>query len=168
VNGHSIVWSAATCQYPGAGVYVGSAPQWEHLVLARGLSHKQLRIFIGGRLTFEGERRPWPIYYYALRDPSAARVVPIRNGRLPSGFDAVELRFRVGGAGADSVVPPGPERLQSWAAETNDCPPAGFIVTIGLDITKESGFFCKSLDSHDLDWTELYSRIVRMGCHTAA
>jgi hypothetical protein len=166
-----VVWSAATCDFKSAGVYIGLAPEYEHLAVARGLSAKQLHMFVGGRMRSTGEARPWAIHYYAVRDPSAVRVVPVGKPALPNGFKPVHLRFKfpeqngrstvvVSAAGGVSE-----EEITTMAAAA----PSGFVMTIGLAAEKERDFFVRIIEAHlDQDWGEVFQRVHDYGCKGAA
>jgi hypothetical protein len=164
----TIVWSATTCDFPGAGLYVGLAPDFEHLAVARGLGAKQARLFVGGRMRFNKGGRPWPFNYYAVRDPSSVRVVPVKRPPLPGGFRHAELRLHICRNGQrDAVVvrPPRNGHDPSQLFDPHLVAPAGFLVTIGLPLGLESRFFERMIDSHvDQDWSDVYARLVQEGC----
>src|ERR1043165_3801992 len=158
-----VVWSAATCIYPGAGVYLGLGREFEHVAVARGLGSRHARGVAGGRARLE-RGRSRSIHYYAVRDPSAVRVIPIRGPRLERGFKAVELRVRIGRNGEhDSVV--------IWGEGSGgmggplEVAQAGFLLTIGLPIERESEFFERVIGRHqDQEWSELTERLFEEGC----
>jgi hypothetical protein len=166
-----VVWSAATCDFKGAGVYVGLAPDYEHLTVARGLTAKQLHLFVGGRMRAGAEQRPWPIHYYAVRDPSAVRVVPIGKPRLPNGFRPVHLRFKFPEQNGRStvIVSAAGGATQEEIAAMAAAAPSGFVLSIGLPVEKERDFFVRIIEEHlDQDWGEVFQRVFDYGCRGAA
>jgi hypothetical protein len=172
-NGESlrpVLWSAATCSFKGAGVYVGLAPDYEHLAVARGLSSKQLHLFVGGRMRTDGEQRPWGIHYYAVRDPSAVRVVPVGKPALPNGFRPVHLRFKFPEHnGRSTVVVAAPHEPEAREIACAAAAPIGFVMTIGLSEEKERDFFLKIIEEHlDQNWGEVFQRVHEYGCKGAA
>lgn len=162
---HTFVWSATTCDVPGVGLYLGVAPDYQHMGVARGLSPRQARLFVGGRIRLGRQGTAWPIYYYAVRDPSAVRVVPLDQPALPGGFRHVELRITVGRNGNDGaivVAPPPREETDSSAQDQYTASFAAFLITIGLPAEKEHPFFEQMIDRHfDQEWTEIYERVLK-------
>jgi hypothetical protein len=165
-----VVWSAATCDFKGAGVYLGLAPDYEHLAVARGLAAKQLHLFVGGRMRSTGENRPWGIHYYAVRDPGAVRVIPVGTSLLPNGFKAVHLRFRFPEQnGRSTVVVSAPPDAECKGAAPALTSPMGFVMTIGLPQEKERDFFVKIIQEHlDQDWGDVFQRVHEYGRRGAA
>jgi hypothetical protein len=167
-----LVWSAATCDFRGAGAYIGLAPDYEHIAAARGLGAKQANLYVGGRMRSGGEARPWPINYYAIRDPSAIRVIPVSKPVLPNGFRPVHLRFNFpehNGRTTVIVAPPGEGRQDREALPHASAAPMGFVVTIGLPIEREADFFGKIIEHHlDQEWAEVFQRVHDYGCRGAA
>jgi hypothetical protein len=167
-QGTPIIWTAATCDFRGAGVYVGLAPEYEHLVVARGLGTKQMQAFVGGQMRARGEPRPWPIHYYAVRDPSAVRVIPVNQPALPNGFKPVQLRFRFpahNGRLTVRVTPPGDGRFDHDANSQNAAAPSGFIVSVGMPADREIEFFDAVIDGRmETDWDEVFQRVAAYGC----
>jgi hypothetical protein len=164
------LWSAATCGFKGAGVYVGLAPGYEHMAVARGLGAKQMQLYLGGRVKACGEVRPWPINYFAVRDPSAVRVIPVHQPPLPNGFKAVRLQFRFppqnGRSSITIAAPRAGIQASACAAEES---PAGFIVSVGLPIEREQRFFEETIRGHrDQDWEDVFVRIADLGCRDTA
>jgi hypothetical protein len=163
-----VSWSAATCDFRGAGVYVGLAPEYEHMAVARGLGAKQIQIYVGGRIRAQGEARPWALHYYAIRDPSAVRVIPVHQPKLPNGFKPVQLRFRFppnNGRHAVVVCPPADSRSGTVAAAA----PVGFIVSVGLAAERELAFFHETVERHlDQDWEQVFRRVAELGCRGTA
>jgi hypothetical protein len=167
-QGIPIIWSAATCDFRGAGVYVGLAPEGEHIVVARGVGAKQMQAYVGGQMRQRGETRPWPIHYYAVRDPQAIRVIPVHQPALPNGFKPVQLRFRFpphNGRNATILTPSSLRPIDHTPAG----PIAGFVITVGLQMDKELEFFQRTIENHlDQDWDEVFRRVAAYGCKGAA
>jgi hypothetical protein len=163
----TIQWSATTCDYPGAGVYVGLAPDYEHMAVARGLACRQARVFVGGRMKFIPAGRPWAFNYYAVRDPSAVRVVPVSRPPLAGGFRHVELRVSINRNGQrDAIVvrPPQNRPTPDKLFDAHLGAAAGFLLTIGLPIEQEAGFFGRLIEEHvDQDWSDVYARLIEEG-----
>jgi len=149
------VWSATTCDFPGAGVYLGLAPRHEHLIVARMLTPRQVRLFTGARAGVG--RSPAPLEYYAVRDPSVVRVIPVSQPPLPNGFRHVRLAFQFEKPQllADAVsVPRGTHPGEQTFA---------FLMSIGLPLAEEDGFYGRvALDSPEPDFAELYARLSRL------
>ena len=160
MSSHTVIWSASTCKHPGAGVYLGLAPQREHMIVARALSRRQAKVFVGGRVRGPGENRPWQIYYYAVRDPSAVRVVPINGAANGRGFGAAELRFRLPPAADEAVAAPGPVCRQ----EAGDPAPAAFLMTIGLGSGEDRIFFQHTIGAGDRTWSEVFELVLERAC----
>lgn len=146
-------WSATTCDFPGAGLYLGLAPSSEHAAVAQRFSSKQLRVYVGGFVRVRNDGPNWPLNYFAVRDPSTVRVVPLDKPQLPNGFRHVKLHFQFGNAAAgdDDAERPVPPVMPDASA--------AFIVTIGLAISREEEFFHEMVFSHpEQDWGEIYRR----------
>jgi hypothetical protein len=165
-----IIWSAATCDFRGAGVYVGLAPEYEHMAVARGIGARQMQVYAGGRMRSAGEHRPWCIHYYAVRDPQAVRVIPEHQPALPNGFKPVQLRFRFrpnNGGKATCVFPPRNGNLP--LGHPMAAAPVGFILTVGLPIEREREFYEHTIERHlDQNWDEVFRRVETFGRKGAA
>lgn len=164
MSNHTVIWSAATCDSPGAGVYVGVAPQHEHMIVARALSRRQAKLFIAGRVQVPGESRPWQVYYYAVRDPSAVRVVPVQHARTPGGFRAAELRFRFAPTADETVAMARAARSGNPQEESS----AVFLVTIGLNAGEDRAFLQRTLGEETREWSDVFARIRKHACPDAA
>lgn len=163
MSSHTVIWSAATCHARSAGVYLGLAPQYEHMIVARALSRRQAKLFIGGHVHVSGEARPWRLYYYAVRDPSAVRILPSHDGGLPGGYRPAELRFRFSPGVDEAVV--GPARRTTGPSGPA---PAAFVLTIGLDGGSERTFFQRALGDEPSAWSEIFDRVRRHFAGAAA
>jgi hypothetical protein len=155
------VWSATTCDYPGAGVYIGLAPRREHVLIGRILSPKRLRVVAGGCVRFGTDGGQSSIEYYAVRDPSVVRVIPVDRPPLPNGFRHVKLSFKF-----DRT-----KTVDDLAREVNQVPEleadasAAFLMTIGLRIGREDWFYERAIGRHaDQEFTDLYARLRELGC----
>lgn len=158
MGAQTLVWSAAACEFPGAGVYVGLSPHAEHFALARGLSLRQVRIFADGSVTVHDPSHAWLINYFAVRDPSCVRVKPVGRPRSPGERPHVELVFRLG------RPRPTLDALATSGLEGQRPPVeidlSAFVLTVGLPITAEEDFYRAVLaESAHLDWDELYERV---------
>jgi hypothetical protein len=165
----NLVWSATTCDFPGAGLYLGLAPTTEHIAVARGLTARQARLYLGG-ITAVREGEFWALNYLAVRDPSAVKVKPLDKPPLPNGFKHVNLVFQVEKAGCSNSAAETHKDLESTihagTAGNSDVPGWGaFIITIGLSPRKEAGFFSKWVAGHPRQsWGDLYLRLRDEGC----
>lgn len=149
-----LVWSGTTSDFPGAGLYVGLAGHSDHCLLGVRLSKRQLRVFTGATVRVTDELT-WPVYYYALRDPSAVAVRPIEVPPLPNGMRHVNLSFRF-----DKTPPAEPAGKMLGDPSTS----AAFLMTIGLPKNKEQSVFEELLDGHHgQTWSELHERICKNG-----
>ena len=156
----TVVWTAATCDFKGAGVYIGLAPDFEQIAVARGLSARQARVFVGGRIVLPPIQR-LSINYFAIRDPSAVRVVPVQSPQRTAGFRHVELRFTLGRNGQRDaiVVSPAPN---SHTNGHSRWPGIGFLLSVGLPQEREQEFFRSMIAEHpDTEWSGLCSRLHR-------
>jgi hypothetical protein len=151
-------------------VYVGLAPGYEHMAVARGLSTRQMQLYVGGRVIAYGEPRPWLINYFAIRDPSAVRIIPVSQPPLPNGFKPVHLRFRFPpqNGRTSTTISCHPQRGVHGQG-TPVVAPAGFIVSVGLPIEKEQRFFEETIDHHlDQAWEDVFVRVADLGCKDSA
>jgi hypothetical protein len=152
------IWSATTCDFPGAGVYIGLAPRFEHLLVARLLSPKRLRAITGAHTRFGAAGARCPLEYYAVRDPSVVRVIPVDRPPLPNGFRHVKLSIKL-----DLT------RSPVDAAELNSREPeahatGSFLMTIGLPLAREDAFYERAIARFpEQDFTELYARMRELG-----
>lgn len=168
MSSHSVIWSASGCGAAGAGVYIGVAPQHEHMIVARALSKRQAKLFIGGHVVVPAETRPWQIYYYAVRDPSAVRIIPVERGQSPGGFRPAELRFRFAPSVDESVASPGPSTLSTRKNGVGGTQPAVFIVTIGLNSGADRSFFQRVVGEGSHEWADVFERVRGDLCSDAA
>ena len=149
-----ILWTARACPFRRAGAYVGLGTADSHIIVMRRLLPRRARVYGGGRVRVrDGEE--WPLVYYAVRDPSAARVLPVRdghgngNGGRKHGDDdddplhvmlvfpsaAARNGWRAAAAGNG-----GHASLEELERHVRLGPDAGFIVTIGLRPDREAEF----------------------------
>jgi hypothetical protein len=166
----TIVWSAGACDYPGAGVYIGLAPDYEHMAVGRGLAARQARLFVGGRMRLKPGERPCSFHYYAVRDPSAVRVVRLPRPAVPEGFRHVELRIQINrDSHGETVVVQAPESGAPGSdGHHQRIPHAGFLLTIGMPIEREAAFFHRIIGAGpDQDWADVYERLRQNGCAAA-
>jgi hypothetical protein len=163
-----LLWSATTCDYPGAGLYFGLSLHAEHVALARCLTPKQVRTVLGGTVTLRPGEAPFPINYFAVRDPSAVKVKPVDKPPLHNGFRHVKITCNF------ERVQPTPE-TETIARQVDDHgrrlaagkPPstAAFLITIGLSMSREDQFHKAALlKTPAQGWDELYQRMRDLGC----
>ncbi|MEX2218039.1 MAG: hypothetical protein WD749_04700 [Phycisphaerales bacterium] len=160
----TVLWTAATCDFRGAGVYLGLAPDYEQIAVCRGLSARQARVFVGGRVVIPPGQR-LSITYFAIRDPSAVRVIPIQPAHRIAGFRHVELRIHLGRNGQRDavVVSPAPN---GHGPPGGRPPGIGFLLTIGLPQEREPEFFQSMIVHHpDDEWSRVYTRLLE-ACHS--
>lgn len=161
MNRRHVTWSATTCSFPGAGIYVGLAPSLEHAMLARRLTAKQVRVMTGGTMQNRPGDRPLALNYFAVRDPSAVTVKPLDVPPLSNGFKHVVLICRLG-----SSEPAG--GAASAIAAANGSGMACFVMTIGLASEREDAFYRDIIGKHpETDWGEIFRRMGEMGCREA-
>jgi hypothetical protein len=118
-------------------------------------------------MRFNGLNRPGPVNYFAIRDPSSVRVVPVRTPPLPGGFRHVDLRFQIGRNGSREAVVIVPRNGHSGGAPLDQAVPAaaGFLVSVGLPIAREQEFFEKMvLHNRDRHWNDVYTQLGE-DCH---
>ncbi len=150
------VWSATSCDFPGAGLYIGLAPLLEQEVVSRLLTPKRMRVIAGATTRFGPSGAPVPLEYYAVRDPSVVRVIPVKRPPLPSGFRHVKLSFQLTGMRVSETAE---ELRRSPNAAALDAT-AGFVMTIGLPANEEEKFFERAVSvDPEQDFTDLCTRI---------
>lgn len=158
-----LLWSATTCEYPGAGVYFGLSLHTEHVAIARYLTPRQVRVMLGGMVTLRPGENPFPINYFAVRDPSAVKVKPVDQPPLHNGFRHVKLTCNF-----DRLHPS--QETEAIARQVDDhgrrlaggkpTSTAAFLLTIGLPISREDRFHKATLLDHAAQgWDELYQRM---------
>lgn len=154
-----LVWSATTCDFPGAGLYLGLAPSGEHASVARRFSPRQVRISTHGTVKVRHDGPPWPLNYFAVRDPSIVRVVPLDKPPLPNGFRHVKLHFQF-----DNAAPGAHDESGRVVPEANPEISAAFVLTIGLPLAREDEFFAEAIGNWPAqDWGDVYRRLREMG-----
>jgi hypothetical protein len=154
------IWSATTCDFPGAGVYIGLAPRFEHMLVARLLSPKRVRVVTGAHTRFGTGGTRCPLEYYAVRDPSVVRVIPIDRPPLPNGFRHVKLSFKLDQGRALQDAAAGLNIAEASAHATGS-----FLMSIGLSLTREDAFYERAVGRYpDQDFTDLYARMRELGC----
>lgn len=167
MNTTHLTWSATTCEYPGAGLYIGLAPTFEHALVMRGLTGKQACCHPGGTMRIRPDAEPWPLNYFAVRDPSCVTVKPLNLPPLANGFRHVILVFRL----CTTARPNGVSRevAPDGALPAPALPgTSGFVVTVGLPGAKEEQFHRRAVADHPgTDWGEMFRRMVDLGCREA-
>ena len=154
------VWSATTCGFLGAGVYLGLAPRFEHLIVARRLSARQVRLFTGSTVGIG--RGAAPLDYYAVRDPSVVRVSPVHQPPRPNGFRHVKLAFQFEHrSGAEEAVVVA--RPSAPCGKPISEAPVAFLLTIGLVNGQEQAFYRDVVaDWPSQEFADLYARIAHL------
>jgi hypothetical protein len=151
------VWSATTCDFPGAGLYIGVAPRYEHLIIARMCTPRQVRLVTAGTTRLGNNGTVCPLEYYAVRDPSVARVIPVSLPPLPNGFRHVKLTFQFEKPHLlqDAVSLGQLEGKEIWA----------FVLTVGLPIAQEDSFYRRAIGNFpDQSVSDLYARARELRC----
>jgi hypothetical protein len=126
----------------------------EHLVVARMYTPRQLKVFAG--CTVRVGTSPTPLQYYAVRDPSIVRVIPLNIPPGPDGFRHMKLAFQFDRPQllADAVTVARPN-----SAPATDLP-AAFLLSIGLVIAQEEQFFRRTIvDPGHQEFPDLYTRV---------
>lgn len=135
------LWSARKCPVRRAGVYFGLAPQASHFAVALGLVPNRGSVYDGGRVKVRAEEA-WPLIYYAVRDPSAVGVRPVREQARPGELEPVHLIFsveRAAGAAPDTALAGVPDVL-SFRDSATPHPNVAFVLTIGIPRDREQRF----------------------------
>jgi hypothetical protein len=151
------VWSATTCDFPGAGLYIGLAPRHEHLIIARMCTPRQVRLITAGNIRLGENGAACPLEYYAVRDPSVVRVIPVSLPALPNGFRHVKLAFQFEKPQLlqDAVSMGQLDGRDIWA----------FVLTVGLPIATEDSFYRRAIGNYpSQSFTDLYARARELGC----
>jgi hypothetical protein len=164
-----LLWSATTCDFPGAGLYFGLSLHTEHVSLARFLSPRQVRVLLGGTVTLRISEPPFPINYFAVRDPSAVKVKPVDKPPLHNGFRHVKLTSSFDrqqpNAESEAVCKQVEENGRRLTPPGKPLSTAAFIMTIGLSIAREDVFFREAVLKHPSQgWDDLYQRMKELGC----
>jgi hypothetical protein len=171
LNASHIIWSGQACPFRRAGVYFGLSALATHEPVARWLLPRRGSAYPHGRVRV----RPGtlaPLHYFAIRDPSAVRVIPVRpgsNGGNGSGpddeFPHVSLLFPLERRRAEA--PPNSEPVSPELGHIADLARAAaahdqgaFVVTVGLRADREAEFHERLILMHrDLPYAELCERI---------
>lgn len=163
-----LLWSATTCDYPGAGLYFGLSLHSEHVALARAFSPRQLRVLLGGRVTLRPNEPPVAINYFAVRDPSTVKVTPVHQPPLHNGFRHVKVACNFDRAQVNpesELVAKQVDDMGRRIAGNKPPATAAFLLTIGLGLAREDKFFHDALLIHpDQGWDDLYQRMKDLGC----
>jgi hypothetical protein len=156
-----VLWSARACPFRKAGVYYGLSPAHTHIEITERLLPRRGQVYLNGRVRLRASQ-PLPCVYYAVRDPSVVRVVPV-----PASITGPERDN-----GHVSLIFPPPARpafapASSEASATEaiqrclvDQDQAAFVVSVGLRTQREAQFHRQVLLAHhDLPYSELCERI---------
>jgi hypothetical protein len=138
-----LVWSARECIFPRAGVYYGLAPHGTCHEAAAGLMPRRGSVYVGGR-TEVRSGVPLPLHYFAVRDPSAVRVVPAKGRAAPEDAAHVSLVLLLPApetGGPAGTAPEGNGVLGAIAGAAQVDSQSGFVMTIGLRKEREREFF---------------------------
>jgi hypothetical protein len=152
------VWSATSCDFPGAGLYIGLAPIVELHLVSRLLAPKRLRTTSGGTTRFGQDGSVCPMVYCAVRDPSVVRVIPVKRPPLPNGYRHVKLSFQLAGLKVDETL----DELRQIAGGSTAMDGTGtFVMTIGLPIAEEPAFHQRLVGGGEpiQDFADLYTRL---------
>jgi hypothetical protein len=154
LESHHLVWSATSCELPGAALFFGLARQADVASLCGWRTKRQMAIFSGAPVSALGGRS-LPTYYLAIRDPSCIRVKVVDGAPCTDGVRYVSLIF---------------ERERQVAAseaaamlEHDGGSDAAFVITISLPIAKEEQFSREALPQGDEEWTEMFERLCGLG-----
>jgi hypothetical protein len=133
-----ITWTALVCPVRGAGAYVGLASCRQQATVAEHLFPKRAVPYTGAAVCLRWEEH-WPLMYLAVRDPSAARVIPMEEPRR-RGYPRVRLRFAVSHGPLFAPARHQDAALDQLRAAAAERRPGAFVVTIGLPIALEPAF----------------------------
>jgi hypothetical protein len=133
-----VQWSALACPLRGAGGYLGVSPWVEQERVALSLSARRGVVYDGGKARVRAAA-PWPVRYFAIRDPSLIRVIPLDH-RGPGPDDRhVTLMVKLNGNGTHDAD--GVPRAAIPLAPPNDPEQMGvFMMTVGLRPELEAAF----------------------------
>ena len=151
------MWSATTCDFPGAGLYIGLAPRYEHLIVSRMYTPRQVRLITAAHTRLGNNGTACPLEYYAVRDPSVVRVIPVSLPPLPNGFRHVKLSFQFEKPQLlqDAVTVGHHDGKEIWA----------FVLTVGLPMAREEAFYKRAIgDFPSQSFSDLYARARDLGC----
>ena len=156
-----VLWSARTCPFRRAGVYYGLSQADTHVRVARRLLPRRGRAYRPGAMAIR-EGVSVPLVYLAVRDPSAVRVMPVRNGAPEKriGGEHVSLLFP---SAKGAVADPDIEELKPLSEVAATDSQAGFIVTVGLRTDLEPEFHRRVvLENRGVAYSELCDVITRV------
>lgn len=120
-------------------------------------SPKQVRLVTAAHTRLGNSGSACPLEYYAVRDPSCVRVVPVNLPPLPNGFRHVKLMFQFDKPHLlqDAVSVAQADGKDIWA----------FVLTIGLPIAQEESFYDRAIGNFpNQGFSELYARARDLGC----
>jgi len=159
----SLCWSAHTCNYSQADVYIGIAPGGEDALLRQMYPPLALATYPGRELpiTQAGANSELvPLRLYALRSPEACSVEQLGDDGSVDGFHRVKLHFRLPSRprAADPALSP--------ILIARPVPPVvAFLITLGLSIDDERNFFEHIVaDFLDHSWSSLPRLLREVGC----
>jgi hypothetical protein len=120
-------------------------------------SPKQVRLITAAQTRIGTNGSVCPLEYYAVRDPSVVRVIPVTLPPLPNGFRHVKLAFQFDKPHLlqDAVSLGHPDGKEIWA----------FVLTVGLPIPNEEAFYRRAIGDFPYQtFSDLYSRARDLGC----
>jgi hypothetical protein len=132
-------------------------PWHEYLIVARMFTPRQVRLVTSASTRLGSGGVPCPLEYFAVRDPSIVRVIPVSLPPLPNGFRHVKLSFQFDRPHLlqDAVSTGQANGREIWA----------FIVTVGLPMGQEDEFYRKAIgDFPEQSFGDLYARARDLGC----
>jgi hypothetical protein len=154
-------------------VYFGLAVPYEHVAVARRLTSRQARVFSGGSVALRADSPPAPFNYFAVRDPSSVKVMPVKLPPLGNGFRHVKLAFNFERYYQPSTDPDSQSAVDALEtsmhsfSEGKDRPAtAAFLITIGLPTHREERFFHDAIASNPGQaWADFYNLITEFCKH---
>ncbi len=130
-------------------------------MVARLHAPKRMRTLTGASARIGESGAVCPLVYYAVRDPSLVRVIPVKHPPLPNGSRHVKLAFQVGMLPGLPVLVESIRRTEDPATleSTN-----AFVMTIGLPVNDEDAFYQRGVAADpQQDFTDLYTRFRELG-----
>jgi hypothetical protein len=175
LESHHLVWSATSCDYPGAALFFGLARHSDIASLCTWRTKRQVAVYNGSPVRALGDRM-LPTYYLAVRDPSCIKVKSVEQplragggvGGGGNGVRYVSLIFErdrpIAASEATALL-----RTEGGHDGHSRHTDAAFVVTVSLPVLREESFSREVLPQGGgvggeqlEEWTEMFDRLCNL------